>query len=965
MEDPLLLASWRLEMKIKTTLSLTLVLSGLFALSAGRADAGSIRLQCWEYDRGNAKVVVNPGRYGDYRDKAPGLMMTDTGKTPFEVEYDLDIPVTGLWKLRVRYASSGVYPLDVMIDGKKVGVCCGEKTDNAPPYMDRHPNVYEGLPRRTWHLHGAQWEDSFEFQLQAGKRTLKFARNGTPSNLIEIRLETKEKYPKGWKPSMKRKKVDLERIPPMNRRHFLPADSVVPATLRLTILDKIKTLGTDYANGPTHLKELAQLEARQKALEAEGGPEEWQALADEWNEFRKRVMLDHPALKFDRRIFVKRFTRHASVYTGHRSWGNPGGNLCVLSLVRADGKVTELVPELKGGVFGRFDLSFDATRVVFNYTKSKEGAEQYRIYEIQIDPKTGLRAKGTPLRQLTHNVLLENEPYGGKYGRDGYNDMDPIYLPDGRIMFASSRSRRSVLCAPQTSTTLHVMDADGNNMRCISGAQVNELSPMLLDDGRIAYTRWEYIDKGFGNVQSLWTVRPDGSGPDHLYKNMVVCPGAMINACSIPNSRKFAAIAIGHHGGLAGPMVVLDTRKHRRTADAMTNLTPEIDYPGLYPRMRNKGGFAEPYPFSEKFFMVSHGPGSSHGTGNGHAIYVMDNWGNRAELYRDPSIACHQPVPLRKRRIPVNITPVDDTNAVHTAYTKSKGLATMFLQDVYRGLPGIKRGRVKYVRVMAAMNLSWRDAVRAGKQGDGAGMEASAVSGGGDVSIKKIYGIVKIHEDGSAFFRVPANRNVFFQALDENYMELHRMRTFINLRPGESRSCIGCHEFRRNAPGLKPVRPIAMKFPVQNPGPQPGDKGPRTVHYAADIQPVLDKHCLGCHSGDKPKGELNLTGVLTTKFNKSYEALTKKKKRLVSYLEGGFGSANVPAEPPLSFGSHRSILTQRILTAPCKSKITREEFIKIVTWIDANAPYYGTHEGKKNIQWKDDPNFRPLPVAGK
>jgi hypothetical protein len=950
--------------RLSCRFTLTLLAAAcLIALPLSAARGGSIRLQCWEYDRGNARVVVNPGRYGDYRDKMPGLMMTGSGKTPFTVEYDLDIPVTATWKLRVRYASAGVYPLNVLIDNKKVGTCCGEKTDNAPPYMDRHPNVYEGLPKRTWHLHGAQWEDSCEIRIAAGKRTLKFTSDTPPSNLIEIQLTTKEKFPKEWKPV--KREVDLTRIPPMNRRHFLPAGSVNPVTLRMTIVDKIKTFGAEYPKGPEHLKQFDALQAKQTAVGTEGGPEQWQALDEQWNLLRKSVMLDHPELKFDRLIFVKRFTRNASVYTGHRDYGNPGGNLCVLSPVSPDGKVTELVPELTGGVFGRFDLSFDATRVVFNYTKSKEGAEQYRIYEIQIDPAAGCRAKGTPLVQLTVNPRMEDEPYGGKVCRDGYNDMDPIYLPDGRIMFASSRSRRSVLCAPQTSTTLHVMAADGKNMRCVSGAQVNELSPSLMHDGRIVYTRWEYIDKGFGNVQSLWSMRPDGSGPDHVYKNMVVCPGAMINACSIPGSRKVAVIGIGHHGGLAGPMILIDTRSHRRTADAMTNLTPEIEYPGLYPRTRNKGAFAEPYPFSEKFFLVSHGPAGTRKNSAAHALYVLDAFGNRAELYRDPDIACHQPVPLRTRKMPVNITPVDDTNAVHTAYTKSKGLATMFLQDVYRGLPGIKRGRVKYVRVMAAMNLSWNDAVRAGKQGDGAGMEASAVSGGGDVSIKKIYGIVKVHEDGSAYFRVPANRNVFFQALDENYMELHRMRTFINLRPGESRSCIGCHEFRRNAPGLKPARPLAMKYPVVTPSPQPGDTGPRTVHYAADIQPIFDKHCLGCHSGEKAKGQVDLTGALTTKFNRSYETLTKKKKRLVSYLEGGFGSANVPAEPPLSFGSHRSILVRQIKKAPCKSKITRNEFIKIVTWIDANAPFYGTHEGKKNIKWKDDPDFRPLPIAGK
>jgi len=508
------------------------------------------------------------------------------------------------------------------------------------------------------------------------------------------------------------------------------------------------------------------------------------------------------------------------------------------------------------------------------------------------------------------------------------------------------------------------MDGDGKDIRCISGGQVNELAPALLDDGRVVYTRWEYIDKGFGNVQSLWAVRPDGSGSDHVYKNMVVRPGAMINACSIPNSRRMVTIGIGHHGGLAGPVVLLDTRRHRRTADAMTNLTPEIKYPGLYPMSRGMGGFAEPYPFSEKFFLVSHAPGGRKEGGANHAIYVLDAWGNRAELYRDPNIACHQPMQFGPRRRPTAIVPVDENIAPGTRYNQLKGLATMFLLDVYQGLPTIKRGRVKYLRVMVALNLSWRDAWRAGKQGDGAGMQASAVSGDGDVSIKKIFGIATVRDDGSAFFTVPANRNVFFQALDENYMELHRMRTFVNLTPGEHRSCVGCHEFRRKAPNLRRTRrPMAMEHPVEALRPQPGDTGPRTVHYAADVQPILDKHCIGCHSGKAPKGDLDLSAELTEKFSRSYEVL--KKKKLVSYLESGFGSANVPAEPPLTFGSHRSKLVQRIRKAPCKAKITREEFIRIVTWIDANVPYYGTHRGKKNLRWKADPDFRPLPLAGK
>jgi len=306
------------------------------------------------------------------------------------------------------------------------------------------------------------------------------------------------------------------------------------------------------------------------------------------------------------------------------------------------------------------------------------------------------------------------------------------------------------------------------------------------------------------------------------------------------------------------------------------------------------------------------------------------------------------------------IAPVDGAEA-----NASAGLATMFLLDVYQGLKGIERGRVKYVRVMEAMNLSWYDTWRAGKQGDGAGMQASAVSLGGDVARKKVHGIATVYDDGSAFFTVPAKKNLFFQALDENYMELHRMRTFINLLPGENRSCIGCHEVRRKAPQMKTARrPMAMDHSIEALRPQPGDTGPRAVHYALDVQPTLDKHCLGCHSGKAPKGDLELTGELTGLWNRSYENLTKKQ--LVSYLHTcSYGSSHVPVEPPLTFGSHRSKLVERIRKAPCKAKLTREEFIRIVTWIDANAPYYGTHRGKKNLRWKSDSDFRPLPLAGK
>ena len=203
-------------------------------------------------------------------------------------------------------------------------------------------------------------------------------------------------------------------------------------------------------------------------------------------------------------------------------------------------------------------------------------------------------------------------------------------------------------------------------------------------------------------------------------------------------------------------------------------------------------------------------------------------------------------------------------------------------------------------------------------------------------------------------------------------MELQRMRTFVNLMPGETRSCIGCHELRRTAPQVRDAHPLALNYPVQTLVPQPGDVGPRTVHYAADIQTILDQRCIGCHGHEKPEGGLVLTGEPTTKWSRSYENLINKRLvsnlndgRYVNNLNGGYGTANVADTPPLQFGSHRSKLVERVRKDPCRAGLTHEEFVRIVTWIDANAPYYGTHQGKKNIKWKDESDFRPLPLAGK
>jgi len=914
--------------------------------------AASLTIPSWTFHRGNAQVYASPDQYAD------GQPLIGGGPGQPEetvVQYDIDFPVDADYTLQFHYASDKARPVDVWLDGRYMGTGCNGVTIDSRP--TEYPVTFSSSARVL------KWQGLYDhtkgkllaLPIAKGKHTLKISRRGTLPSIAAVRLDSSTAFPEGWK--QPERKVDLTRVAPRFRSVFLPPDAVNTAALRVAIEDTLATLGPQYPDGRQYLKQLSDLEAKQTAA-AGGTPEDKQKIEDELAALRSRAMLSHPALQFDKLLFLKRPSAGYGHTYADQDSGGSGGNLCVLAPVSPDGEVTTLVPELDGGLFDRFDLSFDARKVAFGY--KKEG-EPFRIYEIDLDPKAGTMIPGS-LRQLTFGgddeaELVKCNDVSGRCKSGGFDDMDPCYLPSGGIIFVSTRSMRKAFCGSGASTTLYVMDADGKNMRCLSAGPINELSPSVLNDGRVIYTRWEYVDKGLGNGESLWAIRPDGSGSDHVYKNNTVWPAGMSSARGIPGSRKIVTIGGGHHLTAVGTVVLVDARRSRRTTEAMNCITPETGYPPSMGPPRTKYGiYMDPYPFSEKFFLVSHKL-TSKGSGGRFGIYALDAWGNRTALYRDPEIDSFEPMPIRPRRKPATIAPVAATH--HSASPEHSGAApanaadeehtaTLFIQDVYRGMTGIKPGRVKYVRVMGALEWPWD------KQG--------VRMVGPDVHRKKVYGVVKVHEDGSVYFGVPAEENLFFQALDENFMSLQHMATFVNLMPGEKRSCIGCHEHRREAPSIARTRSMALDRPPQTMMPQPGDTGPRMVHYAADVQPALDKHCVGCHGGENVKGNLDLTGVPTT-YNRSYDNLIRS--HLINYRACGYGAAHFRAVPPLSHGSHLSKFVGQIRKDPCKANLTREEFIKIVTWIDANVPYYGTYDGKMNPGDKDHPEFRALPLAGK
>ncbi|MHB8954295.1 MAG: HzsA-related protein [Pirellulaceae bacterium] len=746
------------------------------------------------------------------------------------------------------------------------------------------------------------------------------------------------------------------------------------------------------------LDEYAQRVERHAAEKLDPVDDTTRGLLAEMPRMRRDMLVDcNPMLQGAEIVFVKRYTYNSKHYYDDfqhiSAWG---GNICVLSL--SDARVRELVPQLTGGVFDRYDLSFDAGRIVFGYRRPRP--EGYRLYEIGVDGQ-GLRPITQPPPEEAQRIAIYGRTsYGdGFYGLQGYqfwtDDVHPCYLPDGGVSFASTRSEHGVLCTPAhylACTNIFRLDADGGGLRPLSHGALSEFTPTVMEDGRILYNRWEYVYKGIAATQPLWTMRPDGSGSEEFYGDNIAHPGVFWQARQVPGHPRLAVcIGCGHEPLGVGQVLLLDMSKDKRTRAPITNLTPDVNIQnlrGIY-HLRNSVWredfygplYSDPYPLSDKFFLVSCNPDGRYNDPAGYGIYLLDAFGNRVPLYHDPEISAWQPMLLRPRPAPPVIASVVDPLAERSS------AAIISISDVYRGLEGVEPGTIKYLRVMEQVAKPWSaelDQARGeDRSADGFGGHL-AVSWNAHIWIAVLHGVVPVEADGSAFFHVPAGRNLFFQALDENYMEVQRMRTFVNFLPGEARSCIGCHEHRTQAPA--PGDATAFLRPPTELSAQPGDVAPRPLYYPTDVQPILDRHCIQCHDGSPvspmaptasvasppvtpieggaAKAAPDLRGEMTELFSRSYESLMQGKwiNTIQEWNGADYSMMHAEAVPPYTYGAHRSRLIDVLRNGHYEVQLDRAEFIRLVTWIDSGAPYYGSYFGRRNLQYRGQPDFRPVPT---
>lgn len=269
-------------------------------------------------------------------------------------------------------------------------------------------------------------------------------------------------------------------------------------------------------------------------------------------------------------------------------------------------------------------------------------------------------------------------------------------------------------------------------------------------------------------------------------------------------------------------------------------------------------------------------------------------------------------------------------------------MGAFFVQDIYQGLQGVKRGEIKWLRVIEETS---RVSGTHGAEYNQQFLLSAALA----FSVKNYLGIVPVEEDGSAYFKVPSGRAVYLQALDAEGRLVQSMRTFVQASPGVVRSCIGCHETKYSAATNMGNKQVLQRAPSTL---QPESWGSGFVDYPSMVQPIFDKHCVSCHGGEQGFAQgLDLSGGWTDHFNVSYQNLVNRRNHqltatLISGIDCMNGTALWSAQrfEARSHGSGNAPLAQ-VLVSGHEGRIknlTREERDLILAWIDTNGLYHGT-----------------------
>ena len=634
---------------------------------------------------------------------------------------------------------------------------------------------------------------------------------------------------------------------------------------------------------------------------------------------QREVMMTNPLLDMDN-LLVSHYTHGAdarkvmcnkqgmppanyvSVYSGIRK--GIDASIVKLNDLRGDIKQTTLYKSTDKSNIADLQLHWNADKALFSSTDKDS---KWRIYEM--DMQSG----------KTHEVVDIPEK--------DIELSDANYLPDGRIILSSTIGYNGVPC-------VHGLDIVGNlsmynpkdkSFRRLTFDQDGNWNPVMMHNGRVMYTRWEYTDLTHYFSRIVMHMNPDGTENKALYGSGSYFPNSTYDMRPLPSSAsRFIGVISGHHGvPRSGRLMIFDPAKSRKEEKGMVQeipfsqrkIVPIIkDYlvDGVWPQ------FVRPFPLDDQFFLVS---AKLHPRGL-WGIYLVDVFDNMTCIAEFEGAGLNMPIPIIKQPTPPIIP--DRVNLQDKE-------ATIFIQDIYEGegTQGVPRGTIKELRVFAyeyAYQASISD------------HDAQGIQSGWD--IKRLLGTVPVEADGSVIFKAPANTPISLQPLDANGAAVQWMRSWFTPMPGETVSCIGCHEDQNNVPMPKRVmasqrKPHTLKAP---------QGGARSFTFDLEVQPILDRACVSCHNGEQVK--LNLTKGRTEQYirgriTRINRPISKSYLELMRYVYRQGPEADMYVLKPYEYHASNSELIRMLDKGHHNVQLTTDEMRTLYNWIDFNAPYYG------------------------
>jgi hypothetical protein len=687
-------------------------------------------------------------------------------------------------------------------------------------------------------------------------------------------------------------------------------------------------------DGPDLTDEVEKLEVIRKRAAAASGRDERLLVFVAAHRLRRRIALQNPLLNFDRLLFA---THHYSEYShmvdqyfGHNA--RPGGSIYRLEDIWSDDpKAIDLLADqpvrkgmlrgqtLAGGSFMSLELGYDATQMAFAWCSAAAD-------EVEFSPEVSYQifranADGSNLVQLTDSR---------------WNDFDPCFLPGGRIAFISGRRRGNARCGGRFSPSyvLHSMRRDGTDVIGLSFHETNEWHPSVTNDGMLIYTRWDYVDRDSDVAHHPWICYPDGRDPRSYHGNYPIerdkRPWMEMSMRSIPGSSRFIGVATPHHGQAYGSLIMLDQRiPDDNYMSQLSRITPEVTFP------ESSGGgwvYGTPWPLSENYYLALYDQDAEK-----HDIYLVDAFGNKIFIYGDPEVPALDPIPLRPRPRP----PVIPTMTKQPVETRADGEpapedGTVAIMNVYDGdfqwPEGTRITRLRIVQIFPQSR-------HYGKPNTGHGAQSVA---------RGVLGTVPVEADGSAYFRMPAKRPVYFQALGPDGTAIQSMKSDTYVHPGEQLTCLGCHEHKHRAAAVPSVKmPQAIQREPSKIQPELEGKGAFPVFFPKLVQPVLDKKCVSCHAKHAKAPSFDKKPVGHGRWYRSYEQL----KDFVWCKHGGNGSLKTrngtSYSVPGQVGARASKLYKMLKKGHHEVKLTKEELHRITLWLDCNSNYWGVYKKER------------------